>query len=136
LIGRTDLCEDERFATNPARVDNRNQLIPILQRIFLERPREAWITALLDMNIPAGPINDVAQALTDPHVIARGLIQQTTLANDLPIQFVGSPLNLSETPPQVRYPPPALGQHTDEILGEILQMDSKTIADLRQHDVL
>jgi crotonobetainyl-CoA:carnitine CoA-transferase CaiB-like acyl-CoA transferase len=136
LIQRTDLAEDERFATNPARVKNRNQLIPILQRIFLERPREAWITALLDMNIPAGPINDVAQALTDPHVIARGLIQQTRLADGSLLNFVGSPLNLSETPPQVRYAPPALGQHTDEILCEVLDMDAATIAHLHKLDVI
>jgi crotonobetainyl-CoA:carnitine CoA-transferase CaiB-like acyl-CoA transferase len=136
LLQREELASDERFATNPARVANRNTLIPILQTIFLQRPREAWITALLDMGIPAGPINDVAQALNDPHVQARGLIQETMLSNNTLLNFVGSPLHLSETPPQVRYAPPALGQHTDEILREVLDFDSDTIGQLREQDVL
>lgn len=136
LIERDDLCVDDRYATNPARVANRNQLIPILQRIFLDRSVEEWITDLLDKGIPAGPINDVAQALNDPHIQARGLIQETTLSNDAVLKFVGSPVKLSETPPQVRYPPPALGQHTDEILRDLLAYDADTIAELRKNSVI
>ena len=136
LIERTDLCDDDRFSSNPARVANRDVLIPILTEIFAKRPRTDWIDELLDAGIPAGPINNVAQALTDLHVQARGLVQETTLATGTSLEFVGSPLQLSETPPQVRYSPPTLGEHTDEVLREVLQLDDATIAAYRVADVI
>ena len=136
LIGREDLSTDERFATNPARVDNRDSLVPILQAAFEQRSCSSWIDELLQAGIPSGPINDVGQALQDPHVQARNLVQETTLANDALLRFVGSPLKLSETPPQMRYPPPALGQHTEEILHEMLGFDTATIAQYRANGVV
>lgn len=136
LIDRMDLFEDERFNTNPERVKNRDILVPILQEILLEHTVDAWIEALLEVGIPSGPINTVADALEDPHIKARGLVQETTLSNDAPLRFVGSPIGLSETPPTVRYPPPALGQHTDEILKEMLSLDDETISEYREQGVI
>jgi crotonobetainyl-CoA:carnitine CoA-transferase CaiB-like acyl-CoA transferase len=107
-----------------------------LQDIFLARSTHEWIDALLALGIPSGPINTVAQALEDPHIKARGLVQETTLSNDAKIRFVGSPIGLSETPPSLRYPPPALGQHTDEILKEMLSFDEASIADYREMGVI
>ena len=136
LIDRPDLADDERFSTNPARVAHRETLIPILSQIFVSQNVEYWVEKLLSVGIPAGPINDVAQALTDPHVLERDLIQETVLSNGELLKMVGSPLKLSETPPQLRYPPPALGQHTDEVLREILRVDETGLADLRKNGVI
>ena len=123
LLDRTDLYDDPRFTTNPERVAHREILIPILQTIFEQKSRNEWIEQILAKGIPAGPINNVAEAVNDPHIQARNLIQETTLTNGELINLVGSPVRLSETPPTIRYSPPALGQHTDEILQELLELD-------------
>lgn len=136
LIDRPDLVDDPRFATNPARVDHRDEMESELQVIFQERPREQWINDLLALGIPSGPINDVATALNDRHVQDRQLVQETNLSNGTALSFVGSPLKLSETSPQVRYPPPALGQHTDEVLREVLDYDAVEIERSREQGVI
>ncbi|PJF33967.1 MAG: CoA transferase, partial [Phototrophicales bacterium] len=136
LLKRPDLATDDRFATNPARVEHRDILVPILSDLFHQQTVNYWVDHLLQMGIPAGPINTVAQALTDPHVIERGLIQKTQLDNGEILQFVGSPLNLSATPPHVRYPPPALGQHTDEVLHELLNLDEDALTAYRENGVI
>lgn len=136
LIDRDDLASDERFATNPARVAYRDILVPILHDIFREQSVDHWVKHLLDAGIPAGPINDVAQALMDPHIIERGLIGETELSNGENLKFVGSPLNLSDTPTQVKYPPPSLGQHTDAVLRELLNLDDNMLATYRNNGVI
>lgn len=136
LFDRDDLATDPRFMTNPERVAHRDILVPILSELFKAKPVEYWVEELLSAGIPAGPINSVAQALTDPHIIERGLIQETTLANGEILNFVGSPLNLSATPVTVRYPPPALGQHTDAVLRELLDMDNETLEHYRDVGII
>ncbi len=136
LIERPDLSPDPRFSTNPARVDNRDELVLMLQSIFEQKSRDEWITALLDVGIPAGPIHDVATAVNDPHIQARGLVQEATLFDDTQLRFVGSPVKLSATPATVRYPPPALGQHTDEILREIVKLDDDTIVAYHEQGIV
>lgn len=119
-IGRPDLADDPRYASNPARVQNRDSLVNTLQTVFWSRTADAWVEALLAEGIPAGPINTVTAALDDPHVAARGLIRETTLADGETLRYVASPL-MGDA--DVRYPPPALGQHTDIILRELLGDD-------------
>ncbi len=128
MIDREDLLNDPRYATNPARVANRDTLEPLLEDVFAAQPRDRWIEQLLAAGIPAGPINSVGTALDDPHVRARGMIEQMTATNDEPLRFVASPLKLSATPPEVTSPPPGLGQHTDEVLRDVLGLDEDTIA--------
>lgn len=132
IMEREDLCLDPLYSTNPERVRNRESLIPLLQSIFKTRPAEAWVEALTGRGIPAGPINTVDAALDDPHIQARGLVQQTTLSNGETLKFVASPL----MDKGVRYPPPALGQHTDEILREVLGLDHNLIMQLRTNGVI
>lgn len=136
LFQREDLASDPRFATNPARVANRDVLVPMLSEIFKTQSVDYWVENLLAMGIPAGPINSVAQALTDPHVRERGLVQSTELVNGNIVDIVGSPLNLSATPPQLRYPPPQLGQHTDEVLAEFLGFDVDTIKQFHREGII
>ena len=128
LLGQPDWASDPRFATNPQRVHNRQTLIPLLQAAFLARPVETWVEALLALGIPCGPINSVAAALEDPHVQARGLVQDVTLPNGVETRLVGPAVPFSATPAEVRLPPPALGQHTDAILRDELGIDDIMIA--------
>lgn len=136
LLDKPEWATDSRFATNPARVENRAILVPMLQAIFKTRPAAGWLKRLLDAKIPAGPINDVAAAIQDPQVIARGLVDETPLPSGESLRSIGPPFHLSETPAVIRRPPPALGQHTTEILREILGLDDPTIAAYKQDGII
>jgi crotonobetainyl-CoA:carnitine CoA-transferase CaiB-like acyl-CoA transferase len=115
IMGRDDLAADPRYSTNPQRVKHRELLVPELQAIFAMRTVNEWVEALVENGIPAGPINSVTAALNDPHVVARNLVRETTLHNGETLSYVASPLQGA-----LRYPPPALGEHTEEVLREVL----------------
>jgi formyl-CoA transferase len=119
-IKRPDLLEDARFATNDGRVENRDALIPLLQSHFETEPAESWLALFSQSGVPAGPINDVGEALRNPHSDARGAIQHIDHPTIGAFPTVASPLRLEATPPALRRPPPLLGQHTDEVLAEWL----------------
>jgi formyl-CoA transferase len=131
LIGAPDLGEDERFATNPARVLNRSPLIERLAAIFATRPADDWLALFADAGIPAGAINTVPRALTDPHVAARDMIVELPHPTAGTVRLMGVPYKLSRTPADVRRAPPLLGQHTDEVLHERLGLSEREIAGLR-----
>jgi crotonobetainyl-CoA:carnitine CoA-transferase CaiB-like acyl-CoA transferase len=125
--------QDERFATNTARVRNRPDLLALMEPLMRTRTTAEWITLLEDKAVPCGPINTIAQAFDDPQVRARGL--RVDLPRDAgdgiaTVSGVASPLRLSATPVTYRNAPPALGQHTDEVLRG-LGLDSAAIAALR-----
>ncbi|HHH41027.1 MAG TPA: CoA transferase [Chloroflexi bacterium] len=136
VAGRMDLWEDERFQTNPGRVEHREELVPRLQALFRTRPTAAWLELLHEAKIPAGPINDVAQVLNDPHVLARGMVQTVDHPTAGTIRLVGPVAKLSATPAAIRRPPPLLGQHTEEILTGLLGYDEKAVAHLRAEGVI
>lgn len=136
IIGRPDLQADERFATNPARVRHRAALIPILDAIFVQRPANEWVEALLAADIPAGPIYDIPAALADPQVQARGLVADAPDMPGDPLKLIGPPVQCWPNPATVRRPPPALGQHTAEVLREVLGLDEATLAVYRAQGVL
>jgi crotonobetainyl-CoA:carnitine CoA-transferase CaiB-like acyl-CoA transferase len=136
VAGRPELASDARFATNAARVRNREELEPLLAAIIAQRPRQEWIASLEAAGVPCGPINDLAQVFADPQVRQRGLQVEAPhpLAGTVPM--VRSPLRLSETPARSDVPPPLLGQHTFEVLKEVLQMSSAEIEALRAGGVI
>jgi crotonobetainyl-CoA:carnitine CoA-transferase CaiB-like acyl-CoA transferase len=119
--GHAAWAADARFATNTLRVKHRGVLIPMMEELTRTRTTADWVTLLEDKAVPCGPINDIAQAFDDAQVKARGLA--VTLPRDAgdgiaSITGVASPLRLSATPPVLRHAPPALGQHTREVLAE------------------
>ena len=116
LLGREDLATDPRFVTNPQRVRNREELVPILQEQFLQRETGDWLTALRAAGIPCGPINTVSQVFSDPHLQARGFIWECEHPTAGTIKLSGSPIRLSETPTRLYKAPPLLGEDNDALL--------------------
>jgi formyl-CoA transferase len=135
-VGKDEWIEDERFATNPKRVENRETLIPLLDKLFAQRTVEDWLAICVTAGIPAAPINDIRQVFEDPHVQARQMqtLVSTQAGEELPL--VASPLKTQPNPPSVRYPPPGLGEHTDELLSGQLGYDADHIAALRESGVI
>ncbi|WP_416339013.1 CaiB/BaiF CoA transferase family protein [Paraburkholderia sp. CNPSo 3076] len=130
LCGAMDLkalAADPRFATNSARSVHRALLLPVLEKAFHTRTRDAWIDALEACGVPCGPINDVAQAFGSEHARARESVRRIAhpLAGTSP--SVASPLRLSATPVQYEVPPPLLGEHTRELLDDLLGLDAARI---------
>jgi len=116
LLGREDLATDPRFATNPQRVRNREELVPILQEQFLQRETGDWLTALRAAGIPCGPINTVSQVFSDPQLQARGFVWECEHPTAGTIKLSGSPIRLSETPTRLYKAPPLLGEDNDALL--------------------
>lgn len=136
VAGRAELADDDRFATNLARIANRDTLIQILQKILRARTTDDWLQALESEHVPCGPINDIDQVFADPQVIYRGMqldLAHPSLGNT---PGVASPIKMSVTPPSCDSPPPTLGQHTEDVLKEILDMDQDDISRLRDDSII
>lgn len=140
--GQPQWAQDARFASNTLRVQHRAELIPAMEQLTRTRTTADWIALLEDKAVPCGPINDIAQAFDDAQVKARGLRvelprwQQGEAGDGVDrIAGVASPLRLSSNPPVLRHAPPALGQHTDEVLRE-LGLQAEHIAQLRAQGVV
>lgn len=135
-LGRPEWANDERFATNPERVKHRDKLIAQLRSLTLSRTTADWVTALEEAGVPCGPINRIDQVFADPHVQSRGMRVEMDhpLAGRIPL--VANPIRMSETPIEYRRPPPTLGEHTDAVLSEWLELSPKAIASLRAKKVV
>ena len=136
IMGLEELMDDPRFATNAARVKNRQALIATLQEVFLTKAYEEWEELLLKHGIPVGAINTIDHVVEHPQVKARGMIVESDHPVAGKVKIVGVPVKLSETPGAVREPAPLLGQHTDEVLHTYLGMPEAEIAALRQAGVI
>jgi crotonobetainyl-CoA:carnitine CoA-transferase CaiB-like acyl-CoA transferase len=116
VIGRPDLVEDPRFATNRERHAHRHELIPILEGIFATRTGEEWLKDLRAEGIPSGPIHTVDRVLSDPQVLHRGMLVEVDHPVCGRLKVVGSPVKAFPGDGGSLRPPPALGQHTEEVL--------------------
>ncbi|MFH1928009.1 MAG: CoA transferase [Chloroflexota bacterium] len=118
-VDKEEWITDPRFATNPNRVNNRDALRPLLNEVTATRSSEEWLSLLREANIPCGPVNTVAQALSLAHSKAREMVVTMSHPTVGEVPLVGSPLKLSRTPVAMRRHPPLLGEHTDEILQDL-----------------
>jgi crotonobetainyl-CoA:carnitine CoA-transferase CaiB-like acyl-CoA transferase len=119
VAGCPELAADPRYAQNANRVRHRDVLIPLLAECLLQRPRADWLAALDAAKVPCGPINDLADVFADPQVQARAMTATVAHPHHDALRLVASPMKLSATPVTLRRAPPLLGQHTDEVLGEL-----------------
>jgi crotonobetainyl-CoA:carnitine CoA-transferase CaiB-like acyl-CoA transferase len=136
IAGRPDLASDPRYARNAGRVRDRAVLVPLLEEIVHERPVAFWVEALDAAKVPCGPINDIAHALADPQVAARGMRVDLPHALAGFVPLVGNPIQLSGTPATYERAPPLLGEHTDAVLHDLLLMSPADIARLRAAGVV
>jgi len=118
-LGRADLTSDTRFAAGKARRENRKALIEEIERTTSTEARAFWLERCDKEGVPAGPINNYAEALADPHTLARKMVVDLVHPGAGPIKALGVPVKLSETPGAVDRAAPLLGQHTEEILIEL-----------------
>ncbi len=116
LMNIPEIADDVRFKTNPDRVANRNELIPILQRIFLDEKTSIWKTKCDEADIPCGPIHNLDEVYRDPQLHAREMFIKAEHPTAGEINMIGSPIKLSRTPVTVRHHPPNIGEHNEEIL--------------------
>lgn len=135
-IERVDLTEDERFSTNPHRVANREELISLLDDLFSTKPVDEWLQICEAATVPAAPINDIGKALDIPQVMAREMIVEQELPGGENVRMLASPLKIPTQPVGIRFPPPLLGQHTEQVLGELLGYDSDKINILREQSAI
>ncbi len=134
--GCTELSADPRFSENQGRVRHRETLIPALEKVLKTRTKSDWLERLEAVKVPCGPINNLAEVFADPHVRGRGMVTDWTHPRQSALRLVSSPMKLGGTPVQSRLPPPLLGQHTDEVLRELLGLTAAQVQALRERGVI
>jgi len=136
LLGRPELAEDERFATNRARVAHRSEIINILAKIIRQKSTDEWVPLIESQGIPCGRINRIDQALDEAQVKHRNMRTQVVHQGLGEIDILASPIRMSETPTRVDRAPPMLGEHTEEVLEELLEYSAGDISALRQSGII
>lgn len=134
----SELVNDSRFLSNEMRVRNRAELAEILNPIVAARPSAFWLEELKAQNIGCGPINNLEQVFNDPQVIAREMVHEMThsVNGGTTARLLASPIKMSETPVTYRHAPPLLGEHSVEIMSDILGLDDSEIKELVDLGVL
>ena len=133
-----ELAEDKRFATNGARVKNRELLIEAMEPVLTSKPSQEWLAELEKLTIGCGPINTVEQVFADPHIQDRGMVinMPHEALSGRKVPLVASPLRFSATPVTYRHSPPVLGSNTDDVLREVLDLDEEAIKQLRSSKII
>jgi crotonobetainyl-CoA:carnitine CoA-transferase CaiB-like acyl-CoA transferase len=129
--GHGELATDERFVTNRGRVENRDVLIPIIRDFLKERTGADWIAALEKVGVPCGPINNLEQVFAHPQIKARGLQRELDHPVTGSVPQVANPIRFTGETLDTPIAPPTLGQHTDAVLREVLNLDDTAITRLR-----
>lgn len=136
ILGQDDWAHDQRFATNADRVENRDILVNLLQIEFKKYDLAHWITGLEANGIPSAPINAIDQVFDDPQVRAREMTINFPHPTAGSVPLVASPMKIPTAPVQYRRPPPLLGEHTGEVLQEVLSYDTENVEELRNNRVI
>jgi formyl-CoA transferase len=132
LVGRPQWLEDPRFESNPKRVEHREVLLPLIDELMAQRTCDEWMEVFVEAAIPCGPVNDMEHLFADPQVLHRAMIAEVPHPTIGSLRLTGTPIKYSETPATIRRHPPLLGEHTDEVLAEVLEYQPERIEVLRQ----
>ncbi len=133
---REDLADDPRFATRAARLKNKEELDRILEEEFLKKTTDEWLALFLKNEVPGGPINTVDKAMSDPQVLSRNMVIDIDSPHVGKMKDVGNPVKISGADEPRYIYPPSLGEHTDEILKDLLGYSTGQISDLRNAKVI
>jgi crotonobetainyl-CoA:carnitine CoA-transferase CaiB-like acyl-CoA transferase len=138
FAGKPEWAQDEKFKTNPARVRNRVELYGRIHEVTARQSQAHWIDGLTKLGVPCGPVNNVDQVFADPQVLHRGMkiALPHPLAGKGTVDLIGNPIKLSETPVDYKLAPPVCGQHTDEVLRELLYLSDDDLRTLREKKVI
>ena len=136
LINYPDLSEDPRFKTNPLRTQNVKELIPILEGEFQKKTTKEWVALLEAADLPHSPINNIREICEDPHIRYRRMLVEMEQPGVGKIRMAGSPIHLSETPGEVYAPAPVLGEHSEEILRNVLGYPREEIDQLKREGII
>jgi len=136
VAGCMEFTTDPKYSTNAVRVQNRAEITALLNAVFVKRTTKEWVKLLDDAGVANGPINNLQQVFEEPQVIARGMKIELPHAVAGKVSLVASPMRFSGTPIKHEVPPPALGQHTDEILRQSLKKSDAEIAKLKADGVV
>ncbi|MGW1718322.1 CaiB/BaiF CoA transferase family protein [Streptomyces sp. NPDC002156] len=135
--GRTELLQDPRFATTSARITHREEILPVLAGVMRTRTRDEWLAVLDEHDVPAGPFNELPDVFADPQIRHRGMlveVEDPVSGRHLPM--LANPIRLTGTPVEGYVAPPALGEHTAEVLGEVVGVTEGQLAELRGRGVV
>lgn len=132
VLRRPELAEDARFRENPDRVRNREALIPLLEEALQALPVAEWVRRLAGVRVPAAPVNHVDEMFQDPYIGEAEMVQHLPHATAGEVPLLSSPLRFDDLRPEIRRAPPTLGQHTDEVLTEVLGLDQDALEKLRE----
>lgn len=136
LLKIEDIAIDPKYKTNKDRVKNRNELIALLEGIFLRNSSKNWMRLFENAPFPVGPVNSIGEVFSDEHIKAIDIVKTIPRAKDGSVKIVGAPVTFSESKNDARLAPPLLGQHTDEILTDVLGYTKEKIAILRERKVI
>lgn len=135
-LDREDLTDDTRFKTNPLRTENKDELINIISDIIKSKTTKEWIDIFSEYKLPYSPLNTMDKVVNDEQIKYRKMIVDINQPKVGNIKISGSPFHMSETPSSVNNPAPLLGQHTDEVLSNLLEYSKEEIEELRLKNII
>lgn len=136
VLGVSELAVDVRFTSASSRVVHRDELVPLLQNEFRKEGTDAWLRKFKEANVPAGPVNDIEEVLTNEHAGERALVGSIRNSQGVDVPTVANPVDFAATPVDYERAPPLLGEHTDEVLRDWLGYSPDQIRQLRENGVV
>lgn len=136
VIDRPEWIDDPRFKSNPDRLANRDEVMRLLSEIFAEQPLDYWMPKCREAGVAAGPVRSISEALESPEVAERDMVVTVPHPTAGDLRMLGTPYKMTGTPAATPTAAPLLGQHTDEVLRDLLEMDEAAIATLRDGGIV